>query len=91
MCLAVQMWPEGLAGVEVKVEGFAHKLPLLVASVTRQLVGLQVPSSRRHTRMHQSLPVSQKNPLAPLTSYGLMQTCTSGESLRRGWALLKPS
>ena len=36
------MWPEGLCGVEFKVEGFSHKLPLLVASVTQQLVRLQV-------------------------------------------------
>jgi hypothetical protein len=41
--LLLQMWPEGLTGIEVKVEGFAHKLPLLVASIVRQLVGLQVP------------------------------------------------
>ena len=42
-CLAgAQVWPEGLCGVEFKVEGFSHKLPLLVASVAQQLVHLQV-------------------------------------------------
>ena len=40
--LAGQVWPEGLCGVEFKVEGFSHKLPLLVASITHQLVHLQV-------------------------------------------------
>lgn len=37
-----QVWPEGLNGIEVKVEGFSHKLPLLTTSIVQQLVSLKV-------------------------------------------------
>lgn len=42
----MQMWPEGQAGVEIKVDGFSHKLPLLVDFIFQQLVGLKVDPAR---------------------------------------------
>ena len=36
------MCPEGLAGIEIKVDGFSHKLPLLVHYIFKQLVDLKV-------------------------------------------------
>ena len=40
------MWPEGQAGVEIKVDGFSHKLPLLVDYIFQQLVSLKVDPAR---------------------------------------------
>ena len=40
------MWPEGLAGVEIKVDGFSHKLPLLVDYIFQQLVSLKVDPAK---------------------------------------------
>ena len=42
----MQMWPEGQAGVEIKVDGFSHKLPLLVDYIFQQLVSLTVDPAR---------------------------------------------
>ena len=36
------MWPEGLAGMELKVNGFSHKLPLLLEQLVKALVTLKV-------------------------------------------------
>jgi hypothetical protein len=38
----MQIWPEGVNGIEIKVEGFSHKLALLTASIVQQLVSLAV-------------------------------------------------
>ena len=38
----VQAWPEGLAGIELKVNGFSHKLPLLLEQLVKALVTLKV-------------------------------------------------
>ena len=38
----MQAWPEGLAGIELKVNGFSHKLPLLLEQLVRALVTLKV-------------------------------------------------
>ena len=43
--ITVQMCPEGLAGIEIKVDGFSHKLPLLVQYIFKQLVGLKIEPS----------------------------------------------
>ena len=37
----LQAWPEGVAGIELKVNGFSHKLPLLLEQLVQALVGLQ--------------------------------------------------
>lgn len=42
----MQMWPEGLAGIEIKVDGFSHKLPLLVDYIFQQLVSLKVDPAK---------------------------------------------
>ncbi|KAL3144870.1 hypothetical protein ABBQ38_001970 [Trebouxia sp. C0009 RCD-2024] len=44
--LSYDMWPEGQAGVEIKVDGFSHKLPLLVDYIFQQLVSLKVDPAR---------------------------------------------
>ena len=63
-----QAWPEGMAGIELKVNGFSHKLPLLLEQLVQALVGLKVRmacfprlnapveacASSRCTRMHAS-------------------------------------
>ncbi len=36
------MWPEGLSGIEIKVEGFSHKMALLTSTIVQQLVSLKV-------------------------------------------------
>ena len=36
-----QAWPEGMAGIELKVNGFSHKLPLLLDQLVQALVGLK--------------------------------------------------
>ena len=41
-CGCVQAWPEGLAGIELKVNGFSHKLPLLLEQLVKALVTLKV-------------------------------------------------
>ena len=38
----LQVWPEGLAGMELKVNGFSHKLPLLLEQLVKALVTLKV-------------------------------------------------
>jgi hypothetical protein len=38
----MQVWPEGLSGIELKVEGFSHKLALLTSTIVEQLVSLKV-------------------------------------------------
>lgn len=43
--IAVQMCPEGLAGIEIKVDGFSHKLSLLVQYIFKQLVDLKINPS----------------------------------------------
>ena len=45
----MQMWPAGLAGIEIKVDGFSHKLPLLVTFIFQQLVNLKVEPDRYET------------------------------------------
>ncbi|CAL8470131.1 g9673 [Coccomyxa elongata] len=39
--LSYDAWPEGLCGIEVKVEGFSHRLALLISSIVQQLVSLK--------------------------------------------------
>jgi secreted Zn-dependent insulinase-like peptidase len=46
--VAAQVWPEGLNGIEIKVEGFSHKLPLLTTSIVQQLVSLKVRRCSNH-------------------------------------------
>lgn len=36
------MWPEGRSGLEVKVEGFSHKLPLLTRTILQRLAAFEV-------------------------------------------------
>ena len=38
----LQAWPEGLCGIEIKVEGFSHRLALLISTIVQQLVSLKV-------------------------------------------------
>ena len=38
----LQAWPEGMAGIELKVNGFSHKLPLLLEQLVQALVSLKV-------------------------------------------------
>ena len=38
----LQAWPEGMAGIELKVNGFSHKLPLLLEQLVQALAGLKV-------------------------------------------------
>ena len=40
----MQVWPEGFAGMELKVNGFSHKLPLLLEQLVKALVALKVRS-----------------------------------------------
>ncbi len=54
------MWPEGLAGVEIKVDGFSHKLPLLVDYIFNQLVNLKVEPDR-FDRIREGLVRRYKN------------------------------
>ena len=54
------MWPEGLAGVEIKVDGFSHKLPLLVDYIFKQLVNLKVAPDR-FDRLREDLVRRYKN------------------------------
>ena len=42
-CLA-QVWPEGIHGMELKVEGFSHKLPVLTKAVFEQVANVKVQS-----------------------------------------------
>ena len=37
-----QVWPEGIHGLELKVEGFSHKLPVLTKTVFEQLANFKV-------------------------------------------------
>ncbi|KAK9915769.1 hypothetical protein WJX75_003936 [Coccomyxa subellipsoidea] len=39
--LGCDVWPEGLSGIELKVEGFSHKLALLTSTIVEQLVSLK--------------------------------------------------
>lgn len=57
---AVQMCPEGLAGIEIKVDGFSHKLPLLVNFIFKQLVDLKVDPAR-FERLREGLLRRYKN------------------------------
>ena len=43
---SAQVWPEGRTGVEVRVEGFSHKLGLLTRTIFQRLATLhtQVPA-----------------------------------------------
>ena len=54
------MWPEGLAGIEIKVDGFSHKLPLLVDYIFQQLVTLKVQPDR-FERLREGLARRYKN------------------------------
>ena len=56
----MQMWPEGLAGIEIKVDGFSHKLPLLVDYIFQQLVSLKVHADR-FERVREGLVRRYKN------------------------------
>lgn len=56
----MQMWPEGLAGVEIKVDGFSHKLPLLVDYIFQQLVSLKVDPAK-FDRVREGLVRRYKN------------------------------
>ena len=56
----MQMWPEGQAGVEIKIDGFSHKLPLLVEYIFQQLVGLRVDPDR-FERVREGLVRRYKN------------------------------
>ncbi len=56
----MQMWPEGLAGIEIKVDGFSHKLPLLVDYIFQQLVSLKVHPDR-FERIREGLVRRYKN------------------------------
>ena len=56
----MQMWPEGLAGIEIKVDGFSHKLPLLVDYIFQQLVTLKVQPDR-FERLREGLVRRYKN------------------------------
>ena len=58
--LLIQMWPEGLAGIEIKVDGFSHKLPLLVNYIFQQLVTLKVQPDR-FERLREGLVRRYKN------------------------------
>ncbi|KAL0048825.1 hypothetical protein WJX82_000128 [Trebouxia sp. C0006] len=58
--LSYDMWPEGLAGIEIKVDGFSHKLPLLVNYVFQQLVTLKVQPDR-FERLREGLVRRYKN------------------------------
>ena len=58
--LLMQMWPEGLAGIEIKVDGFSHKLPLLVDYIFQQLVTLKVHPDR-FERIREGLVRRYKN------------------------------
>ncbi|KAK9862426.1 hypothetical protein WJX84_001898 [Apatococcus fuscideae] len=40
--LSVDVWPEGIHGLELKVEGFSHKLPVLTKTVFEQLANFKV-------------------------------------------------
>ena len=46
LSLLMQLWPEGLAGIEVKVDRFSHKLPLLMDYIFKQLVSLTVEPNK---------------------------------------------
>ena len=56
----MQMWPEGLSGIEVKVDGFSHKLPLLVDYIFKQLVSLTVEPDK-FDRIREGLVRRYKN------------------------------
>lgn len=56
----MQMWPEGQAGVEIKIDGFSHKLPLLVDYIFQQLVSLKVDPDR-FDRVREGLVRRYKN------------------------------
>lgn len=36
------MWPEGKNGVEMKVSGFSHKMPLLIETIFGSLAAYEV-------------------------------------------------
>lgn len=66
----MQVWPEGQAGIEVRVEGFSHKLPVLLTYImTGLLMGQwQLPVRRRpkrHPLSGMPLLVKQPTGLAP--------------------------
>lgn len=41
--MPMQVWPEGLSGIEIKVEGFSHRLAALTETIVQTLVTLKVP------------------------------------------------
>lgn len=53
-----QVWPEGIHGMQLKVEGFSHKLPVLTKAVFEQIASFKV-------RTNSSLTSTQLSTLAP--------------------------
>ena len=44
----LQVWPEGIHGMQLKVEGFSHKLPVLTKAVFEQVSNFKVHADLTH-------------------------------------------
>lgn len=51
----VQVWHEGRGGIEVKFDGFSHKLPVLVQTVFQSLADFKVAYKDRATKTESDL------------------------------------
>jgi nardilysin len=58
--LHYNIWFEGYQGIDIKVDGFSHKLPLLATFIFQTIAGLQF-TDEDYTRVHEHLVRAYRN------------------------------